>query len=366
VIEGSRSRRSRFVQPDPDLRAALRAAPKVELHLHLDGAMAIPWLLERVRRRDAGVTTPEALRARLAFRTFGDFIERWVWKCGFLDRYEDFESLAESVLTDLAAQGVVHVEPSISPGDYEKAHGLEATGVVEAVLRGMERATRAHGITCGLVVDLIRNHGPATAARRLEEITPYRDQGVVAVGLGGSEVEYPPGPFAEVYAEAGRRGFHRTAHAGEVAGASSVQEALDTLGVERIDHGIRAVEDAALVARLVREAVPLAVCPTSNVRTGAVSDYGAHPLRRLYDTGVRVTVNSDDPTFFGVSVLDELELCLTTLGFAPRELAVLAEHAAGAAFLEGAARERLQARVRSGWTALAGAARSSIGSRTAT
>lgn len=314
--------------------------------------MAVPWLLERVRRRETGVATLATLRARLAFRTFDEFIERWVWKCGFLDRYEDFESLAESVLGDLAAQGVVHVEPSISPGDYEKAHGLEATGVVEAVLRGIERATRAHGITWGLVVDLIRNHGPATAARRLEEITNYRGQGVVAVGLGGSEVEYPPGPFAEVYAEAARRGFHLTAHAGEVAGPASIREALDHLGVERIDHGIRAVDDPALVARLAREAVPLAVCPTSNVRTGAVPSLAQHPLRRLYDAGVRVTVNSDDPTFFGASVLDELALCLTTLGFTLPELAVMTEHAAAAAFLDAPARDRLRARVRSGWVRL--------------
>ena len=335
------------------MRDALRRAPKVELHLHLDGAMSHAWLLERTRRRPAGaVTTLEDLRARLTFRTFDEFIGCWVWKCGFLDRYEDFESLAESVLAGLAADGVVHVEPSISPGDYEKAHGLEPTGIVEAVLRGMERATRAHGITCGLVVDLIRNHGPATAARRLEEITPYRGQGVVAIGLGGSEVEYPPGPFAEVYAEAARRGFHRTAHAGEVAGPDSVREALDRLGVERVDHGFRAVEDPALVARLAREAVPLAVCPTSNVRTGAVPSLAQHPIRRLFDSGVRVTVNSDDPTFFGASLLDEYQLCLTTLGFTPPELAVLAEHAAGAAFLGAAPREALQARVRAGWAAL--------------
>ena len=327
----------------------MRAAPKVELPLHLDGAMALPWLLERVRRRQGADVTLEALRARLAFRTFGEFIERWVWKCGFLDRYEDFEALAESVLARLAADGVVHVEPSISPGDYEKAHGLAPTGIVEAVLRGMERATREHGITCGLVVDLIRNHGPATAARRLDEITPYLGQGVVAVGLGGSEADFPPGSFADVYAEAARRGFHRTAHAGEVAGPASVREALDRLGIERVDHGIRAIEDPALVARLARDGVPLAVCPTSNVRTGAVPSLAQHPLRRLYDAGVRVTVNSDDPTFFGASVVDELVLCVSTLGFAPRELAVLAGHAAAAAFLPEPARARLLARVRAGW-----------------
>ena len=120
---------------------------------------------------------------------------------------------------------------------------------------------------------------------------------------------------------------------------ASVREALDRLGVERVDHGIRAIEDPALVARLAQEEIPLAVCPTSNVRTGAVPGLAQHPLRRLYEAGVRVTVNSDDPTFFGASVLDELELCLTTLGFAPRDLAVLAEHAAAAAFLDDAARE---------------------------
>ena len=164
-------------------------------------------------------------------------------------------------------------------------------------------------------------------------------------GAGGSEVQYPPGPFAEVYAEAARRGFHRTAHAGEVGGPASVREALDRLGVERVDHGIRAIEDPALVARLAREAIPLAVCPTSNVRTGAVPGLAQHPLRRLYDAGVRVTVNSDDPTFFGASVLDELELCLTTLGFAPRDLAVLAEHAA-ARGLPGRRRARAAPRAR--------------------
>jgi adenosine deaminase len=343
---------------DPALLDALRRAPKVELHLHLDGAMALPWLLERVHRREGAGTTLETIRARLAFRTFAEFIERWVWKCGFLDRYEDFESLAESVLGGLAEVGVVHVEPSISPGDYEKAHGLAAAGILDAVLRGMERATRAHGITCGLVVDLIRNHGPATAARRLEEITPYRGQGVVAVGLGGSEVEFPPGPFADVFREAARRGFHRTAHAGEVAGPSSVREALDRLGVERVDHGVRAIEDPSLVARLARDRVSLAVCPTSNVRTGAVPSLAQHPLRRLYEAGVPVTVNSDDPTFFGASVLDEYRLCLTTLGFTPRDLAVLAEHAAGAAFLTGPPRDALLARVRSGWAALAAGAAS--------
>ena len=221
----------------------------------------------------------------------------------------------------------------------------------------MDRATRAHGITSGLVVDLIRNHGPATAARRLEEITPYRGQGVVAVGLGGSEAEFPPGPFADVYAEAARRGFHRTAHAGEVAGPASVREALDRLGVERVDHGIRAVEDPALVARLARDRVPLAVCPTSNARTGAVPSLAQHPLRRLYDAGVRVTVNSDDPTFFGASVLDEYQLCLTTLGFTPAELAVLAEHAAGAAFLDAAPRDALWRACASGWAALRGPSR---------
>jgi adenosine deaminase len=340
------------VTADPELRRSLARAPKVELHLHLDGAMALPWLLERVRRRPgAAVASLAALRERLAFRTFDEFIERWVWKCGFLDRYEDFEHLAESVLADLAALGVVHVEPSISPGDYVRAHGLEAAGVVEAVLRGVARATREHGIGCGLVVDLVRDDGPTVGARRLDEITPYLGAGVVAIGLGGSEGRHPPELFADVFAEAARRGFHRVAHAGEAAGPESVRGALDRLAVERVDHGIRAVDDPALVARLAREAIPLAVCPTSNVRTGVVPGYGAHPLRRLFDAGVRVTVNSDDPTFFGATVLDELVRCATALGFTGSELARMAVHAAEAAFLDGPARARLAARVRAGWTA---------------
>jgi adenosine deaminase len=187
------------------------------------------------------------------------------------------------------------------------------------------------------------------AARRLEEITPYRDQGIVAVGLGGREAAFPAEDFAEVYTEAARRGFRRTAHAGETAGPGSVAAALEQLGAERVGHGVRAVEDPALVARLARDGVALEVCPTSNVRTGVVPGYAAHPLRRLFDAGVRVTVNSDDPTFFGTTLLDELELCVTALGFAPAELGTMAEHAARAAFLPPEARDRLVERVRAGW-----------------
>ena len=341
-----------MVRIDPEIHRALAAAPKVELHLHLDGAMSLPWLLARVRRRPAeGVDTVDRLAERLAFRTFPEFIQAWVWKSSFLDRYEDFESLAESVLEGLARQGVVHVEPFLSTGQYER-HGLEAWGVIEATLRGAERAARACGMTYGVIIDLIRDHGPDVAARRLEEITPYRGQGIIGIGLGGSEQRFPPAPFAAVYAEAKRRGFRRVVHAGEAAGPPSVWEAIHTLAPERIGHGIRAVEDPALLDRLVREGMPLEVCPTSNVQTGVVAGYAAHPLRRLFAAGARVTVNSDDPTFFGSTLLDELTLCVTELGFSLRELSVMAEHAAAAAFLDGAAHERLVMRVREGWAGL--------------
>jgi adenosine deaminase len=337
------------VSLDPALAQALRAAPKVELHLHLDGAMSRPWLLERIRRRPApDVSTLAELEPRLRFRTFDEFVRAWVWKCGFLDRYADFESLAESVLEGLAAQGVVHVEPSFSPGDY-KRNGLEVPGLVEAVLRGAGRARAATGISWGLTIDLIRDHGAEVAARRLEQITPYRADRVVAVGLGGSEDRFPPRLFTAVFAEAARRGFHRTVHAGEAAGPGSVREALTALGAERIGHGVRAIEDPGLVAELARTGVPLEVCPTSNVRTGVVAGYAAHPLRRLLEAGVRATVNSDDPTFFGATLLDELETCLTEFGLRPGQLAAMTEHAAAAAFLPEPARAALVARVRDGW-----------------
>jgi len=359
TVETARSRRApgqpratsrpTAVAIDPDWRRAIREAPKVELHLHLDGAMSLPWLLERIRRHPtAPLRTLAELRTRLRYRSFDEFIERWVWKCGFLDRYADFESLADSVLSALAAQGVVYVEPSFSPGDYER-HGLETPGLVEAVLRGAERASRATGIAFGLVIDLVRDHGPAVAARRVAAIGPYRGQGVVAVGLGGSEAAHPARRFGDVFAAAAGLGFHRTAHAGEAAGPASVREALDVLGAERIGHGIRAAEDPALLARLVRDRVPLEVCPTSNVRTGVVPSYAAHPLPRLVAAGVRATVNSDDPTFFGASLLDEYALCLTRLGLTPRTLARLAVNAAEAAFLPEPSRGRLVERVARGW-----------------
>jgi adenosine deaminase len=314
--------------------------------------MGLPWLLARARRRAGGPTTLAELESRLAFRTFDEFIERWVWKCGFLDRYEDFESLAASVLEALAAEGVVHVEPSFSPGDYER-NGLEVPGLVEAVLRGAERAVRATGIGFALVIDLIRNHGPAVAAHRLDVITPYRGQGVVAVGLGGSEAAYPPELFVDVFREAERRGFRRTVHAGEADGPGSIRGALDLLGAERIGHGVRATEDADLVARLVRDGVPLEVCPTSNVRTGVVASYADHPLARLVDAGACVTINSDDPTFFGATLVEEYGRCLDTFGLSRATVAGLAVNAAEAAFLPEPARASLADRVRRGWALLA-------------
>src|SRR5262249_8425560 len=208
------------------------------------------------------------------------------------------------------------------------------------------------GIGWGLVIDLIRNHGPAVAARRLDAITPYREQGVIAVGLGGSEAAYPPGLFAEVFAEAARRGFRRTAHAGEADGPLSVRGALDALGAERIGHGIRAIEDADLLDRLVRERVALEVCPTSNVRTGVVASYPAHPLPRLVAAGARVTVNSDDPTFFGAGVLDEYVRCLDTFRLGLGTLAGLAAQAGGAAFFSPPPRGARGAPVRRGWAGL--------------
>ena len=162
-----------------------------------DGRDAPPGGSEPGRRREG------ELESRLRYRSFAEFIEAWVWKCGFLDRYADFESLAESVLRGLAEIGVVHVEPTFSPGDYER-NGLEMAGLVEAVLGGAGRAAAATGVSWGLIVDLIRDHGPATAARRLDAVTPYRRDGVVAVGLGGSEAAHPPRLFAEVYGEARR------------------------------------------------------------------------------------------------------------------------------------------------------------------
>jgi len=274
--------------------ARIRALPKAELHLHLEGAIPLTALYTLVRKYggEGEVPSLEALARRFVYTDFEHFIRTWIWKNKFLREHEDFDFIAYEVVRALHDQGVVYVEPFVSAGEHRN-RGLDPVEVVRATLSGLVRGYRDFGIGYGLIVDLVRDFGPEQGMAWLRSFAPLRAEGVVGIGLGGSEHRFPARLFQEVYAEARRLDFHLTAHAGEAAGPESVWEAIDLLGVERVGHGVRAIEDPRLVAELARRGVPLELCPVSNLRTGVVTALARHPIRELLAAGVRVTVNSD-------------------------------------------------------------------------
>jgi adenosine deaminase len=305
--------------------------PKVELHLHLEGAIPLDalWTLVEKYGGDPAVPDLPALQRRFVFRDFPHFIDTWVWKNAFLREYEDFTFIAEAVAHHLAQQNIRYVEAFFSPADFFR-HGLRTQELAAAIRRGLERAPE---IEVALVADLVRDFGPELAATTLAEVNEVRGLGVIGIGIGGSEQDFPPEPFADVYEQARGLGLHTTAHAGEAAGAQSVWGAIRHLRVERIGHGTRAAEDERLLDLLAAERIPLEMCPLSNVRTGVVRSIADHPLRRYFERGLVVTVNTDDPKMFGNSLAEEYRLLESRMGFSRDEIRALILQAIAASWL---------------------------------
>ena len=315
--------------------------PKIELHMHLEGAIPYDCLWDLVNKYGGAPSVPDwrALERRFVFRDFPHFLEMWRWKNGFLRAYEDFEYIAEAVARDLARQNIRYAEVFYSPPDFH-AFGLETQRLTAAIRSGLDQVPET---IVALVADLVRNSSPADAAITLEQINEVQDQGVIGIGIGGAEQLHPPEPFAEIYARARRLGLHTTAHAGEAAGAESMWGAIRALEVERIGHGTRAAEDPALIEYLAEHQIPLEMCPLSNVRTGVVRTIQDHPVRRYYEQGLAVTVNTDDPKMFGNSLAQEYCLLVEQLGFTPAEIRDLILQGIRASWLSGEDKERLQA-----------------------
>ncbi len=313
--------------------------PKVELHLHLEGAIPHRALWELVCKYGGDPSVPDfsALRQRFKYRDFPHFLEIWVWKNRFLREYEDFTFIAETVAHDLARQNIRYVEAFFSPRDFAR-YGLQPQRLTEAIRAGLSRVPQ---VEVALVADLVRDATPEEAAVLLAKINEVRDLGVIGVGLGGSEQAYPPEPFARVYAEARRLGLHTSAHAGEGAGAESVWGAIHSLQVERIGHGTRAEEDSSLLDYLAERRIPLEMCPISNVCTGVVASIEAHPIRRYLERGIVVTINTDDPQMFGNSLAEEYRLLVERLGFSPEEICTCILQGIRSSWLPKARKQRL-------------------------
>jgi adenosine deaminase len=315
------------------------ALPKVELHVHLEGAIPHPALFELVRKYGGDPAVPDVstLAERFVYRDFPHFIETWIWKNQFLREAEDFAFISERVARDLARQNIRYAEMFFSPSPFAR-RGLAVRDLARAVRRGLSRVPH---IEIALVADLVRDNGPESELETLRSLADVRDCGVIGVGLGGSEQAFPPEPFAPLFREARALGFRTTAHAGEAVGPESVRGALRALEAERIGHATRAVEDPTLLDLLAEHRVPLECCPVSNVRTGAVASIEAHPLRRYFERGLLVSVNTDDPAMFGTSLADEYRLLVDRCGFTREDIQALILNGIDSSWLPPARKSRL-------------------------
>jgi adenosine deaminase len=318
----------------PQLDAFVQRMPKVELHLHLEGAIRPGTLLALAERN--GVEIPARDEGGVAqlfnYRSFHEFLTVFMTLARALVHRRDFEQAAYELGEQLAAQHVRYAEVMISPVQYLRRE-LDLDEVVQGAAAGLARAREDFGVRAILAFDFGRQFGVDLAWRVLEIAVRNIPHGVVAWSIGGDELNHPPEPFAEVYAAARRAGLRLMAHAGEVAGPESVRGAMDALGAERIGHGIRSVQDPALLAELRERRVMLDVSPTSNLRTGAVASLEEHPLRRLYEEGIRISINTDDPVFFGTSMCDELRLAARHFGFSAGELEAITLDGVAGSFL---------------------------------
>ena len=292
--------------------------PKVELHLHLEGAIPHDALWELVQKYGGESSVPnlQALIEKFNYRDFPHFMGTWMWKNQFLREYEDFTFISEVVARDLANQNIRYAEVFFAPSEFF-FHGLETQKLAEAIRIGLAQVPQTEIV---LVADLVRSRKFEDASKTLAEVNEVKNLGIVGVTIGGSEQDYPPEPFADIYEKARQLGFHTSAHAGEAAGPESIWGAIQSLKVERIGHGTRAFEDDSLVDYIVGYKIPLEVCLISNVRTRVVESIAKHPMRGYFDRGVIVTISTDDPKMFNTSLAEEYRALEKELGFSREEI----------------------------------------------
>ncbi|HEX5844408.1 MAG TPA: adenosine deaminase [Pseudomonas sp.] len=304
----------------------LNALPKAELHLHLEGSLE-PELLFALAERNK-IKLPwndvEALRGAYAFNNLQEFLDLYYQGADVLRREQDFYDLTWAYLLKCKEQGVVHTEPFFDPQTHTD-RGIP----FEVVLRGIKQALvdgeKQLGISHGLILSFLRHLSEEEAFNTLEQAMPFRDA-FIAVGLDSSELGHPPSKFQRVFAKARSEGLHAVAHAGEEGPPAYIWEALDLLKVKRIDHGVRAIEDERLMQRLIDEQIPLTVCPLSNTKLCVFDDMRQHNILTMLERGVKVTVNSDDPAYFGGYVGENFAALYDSLGMSKEQAQRLAQN----------------------------------------
>jgi adenosine deaminase len=321
-----------------DMDSLIRRLPKYELHIHIEGSLE-PELMFALARRN-GIRLPyasvEALRQAYQFRHLQDFLDIYYQGMSVLVTEQDFYDLAWAYLQRARDDNVRHVEMFFDPQGHT-ARGIAFSTVIGGLHRAVVDAARELGVGASLIMCFLRHLDETDAEKTLDRALAFKDK-IVGVGLDSSELGNPPSKFARVFRRARDEGFFLTAHAGEEGPAAYVWEALDVLGVGRIDHGNHSLDDAALVGRLARERIALTVCPLSNLRLRVIDDLSRHPLRQMMDKGLLVTVNSDDPAYFGGYVNENYRAVSRALELRRDEIAATVRNGIEASLMATAAK----------------------------
>ena len=313
--------------------AFITGLPKAELHLHIEGSLEPELMMALARRNRVAIpfATVEQVRAAYDFSRLQDFLDIYYAGADVLRTERDFHDLALAYFDRAAADGVVHAEIFFDPQTHTD-RGIPFAVVADGLLAGIAAAQARHGLTAKLILCFLRHLDEAAAFATLRAAEPWLDR-IAGVGLDSSEVGHPPEKFARVFAAAGASGLKRVAHAGEEGPPDYVRQALDLLAIDRLDHGNRALEDPVLTARLARGGITLTVCPLSNLKLCVVPDMTAHPIDAMLRAGLRATINSDDPAYFGGYIADNFRAVATARNLSQADLVTLARNSFLGSFL---------------------------------
>lgn len=329
------------------LESFIHNIPKAELHLHIEGTLE-PELLFALAKRN-GIALPyhsvEQLRHAYNFSNLQDFLDIYYEGASVLLHEQDFYDLTWGYFLKAKGDNIRHAEIFFDPQTHT-LRGVPFASVIQGIARAMQDAETKFGISSKLILCFLRHLDEESAMKTLQEALPYKNM-FVAVGLDSSEIGNPPSKFAAVYDRARKEGLLTVAHAGEEGPAAYVREALELLHVSRIDHGNHAIDDAEVVRMLLRNNTPLTVCPLSNLKLAVVQDLKEHPLRTMIDSGLLVTLNSDDPAYFGGYLADNYMAIAKALDLSQDDIRLLATNSFRASFLDEASKERLIAEVQS-------------------
>lgn len=317
--------------------------PKAELHLHIEGTLEpeLAFQLAEKNRISLPFDSVEAMRAAFDFQDLQSFLDLYYASISVVCSEADFHDLTMAYLKKAASQNVKHVEIFFDPQSHT-ARDIPFESVLNGITSALKQGETELGISSRLILCFLRHLSAESARETLEQAIPFREQ-IVGVGLDSSEMGHPPSKFVKVFEEARRHGFRVVCHAGEEGPPDYITEALDLLQAERIDHGVRCMEDAALVERLAAEQIPLTVCPLSNVRLCVFKEMSEHPLKRMLEAGLLVTVNSDDPPYFGGYVNENFSAVQAALKLSRNDLIQLARNSFTASFLPEADKQKLLA-----------------------